>query len=344
MKRSEFKSKHDPSDEVRHLRATVSELEGKLESKRVASGQVSEAMDLVLSEVETFTPTKPAPIRVSSGKVSSPVTHCVHATDWHIGQRTNPNHVEEFGAFNLQLAEARIAKFAERVIHQTEVMRGSYNVDTCHILGTADWISGDIHDELIRTAEVPAPVQAVRAGYLLGGFAYQLSAHFERVVVDAMTAGNHDRITRKPQCEDGGLNSWGYVACAIAEQHCRNLKNVKWNTHCGLSKVVNVCGQRYLISHGDGIMGTWGIPFYGIERRKQREATARMNMPESAHFDKIVIGHFHTALNHEHWMIGGSLSGTTAYDHKEGRHSNPHQTSWFIHPSRGEFAFTRWWL
>jgi len=276
--------------------------------------------------------------------VSSPVVHCVHATDWHVGQRTNPAHIEEFGAFNLALAESRVAKFAERVVHHTDVMRASYSVPKCHVIGTADWISGDIHEELVRTAEVSAPVQAVRAGYLLGGFVYRLSAHFEQVEVDAITAGNHDRITRKPQCEDGGMNSWGYVACAIAEQHCRGLKNVKWNTHFGLSKVVNVGGQRYLIAHGDGIMGTWGIPFYGIERRKQREATARMNMPESAHFDKIVIGHFHTALNHEHWMIGGSLSGTTAFDHKEGRHSKPHQTSWMVHPDHGEFAWNRWWL
>jgi hypothetical protein len=99
-----------------------------------------------------------------------------------------------------------------------------------------------------------------------------------------------------------------------------------------------------LTSHGDGILGTWGIPFYGIERKKQREAMARMNMPIDKHFDKIVIGHFHSAVNHEHWMIGGSLSGTTEFDHKMGRHSLPHQTAWFVHPRHGEFDWSRWWL
>ena len=71
---------------------------------------------------------------------------------------------------------------------------------------------------------------------------------------------------------------------------------------------------------------------------------ARMNMPVDRHFDKIVIGHFHTALNHGDWLIGGALSGTTEHDHKEGRHSKPHQTAWFVHPKHGEFAWSRWWL
>lgn len=68
------------------------------------------------------------------------------------------------------------------------------------------------------------------------------------------------------------------------------------------------------------------------------------NMDESKRHHKMVIGHFHSALNQQDWMIGGSLSGTDANDHKEGRHSLPHQTAWFVHPSHGEFSWTRFWL
>jgi hypothetical protein len=71
---------------------------------------------------------------------------------------------------------------------------------------------------------------------------------------------------------------------------------------------------------------------------------ARMNMPEMRHFNKLVFGHFHVAVNHLDWNIGGSLSGTDANDHDQGRHAPAHQTSWVVHPSHGEFGFTRWWL
>lgn len=335
---------HAPSDELRHLKAEVARLSSALEKRKQDSGQISEAMAEVLAEVPVASVPKMLYRPPSRGRVSQPVVQVVHCSDWHIGEVVNPAHTEEFGAANYALAEARVTEFSRHIITSAQLSRHAHQIDRCHIIGTADWVSGDIHDELVRTNEFPAPVQAVRAGFLLGSFIAAKAAHFSEVVVDLLTAGNHDRITRKPQSADGGLNSWGYVVCEIARQHVSALPNVKVNVHTSLSTVINVGGVRYLISHGDGIKGTWGIPYYGIERRKQGEAMARMNMDPSRHFDKIVIGHFHSALNHEHWLIGGSLTGTTEFDHKCGRHSKPHQTSWLVHPRHKEFNWTRWWL
>jgi hypothetical protein len=341
----ELVSKHAPTDEVLHLRDEVSRLSTALNARKKDSGQIDEAMIAILEAVPVAKPPKmrfnPSPCQ---RLVESPVVHTVHATDWHIGEVVPPEHIEEFGAANYALACDRVARLGKSVIAKTQVMRNAYHVDECHVLGTADWVSGDIHDELVRTNEFPTPVQAVKSGFLLGSFLAGLAPHFAKVTVDLITAGNHDRLTRKPQSADGGRNSWGYVVCEIAKQHVSAIPNVNVRIHQSLSAIVDVAGQRYLITHGDGIKGTWGIPFYGIERKKQKEAMTRMNLAPEKHFDKIVIGHFHTALNHEHWLIGGSLSGTTEFDHKEGRHSRPHQTSWFVHPKHGEFDWTRWWL
>jgi hypothetical protein len=301
-------------------------------------------MDAVLDAVPRAEVPKSLYVPAKGLEVESPVTHVLHATDWHIGEVTNPEHVEEFGVANYAKACERVDKFSTDVIRNCAVMRKGYLIEDCVVLGTADWISGDIHDELVRTNEFPAPVQAVKSGFLLGSFIASLAPHYKRVIVYLHTAGNHDRLTRKPQSADGGLNSYGYVVCEIARQHVSSIPNVEVRIITALSAIVEVAGQRYLTSHGDGIQGTWGIPFYGIERKKQREAMARMNMPVDRHFDKIVIGHFHTALNHGDWLIGGALSGTTEHDHKEGRHSKPHQTAWFVHPKHGEFAWSRWWL
>jgi len=333
-----------PEDDVRHLRSEVERLKKALSDRKKDSGLISESMVEVLAAIEEAKPTPLVYKTPKSLKVERPVVLVAHATDWHIGEVVQPEHVEEFGSANFALAQARVEKFAGNLIRSAELARASYAVPTLHVVGTADWVSGGIHEELIRTNEFPEPVQAVKSGYLLGAFIERLAPHFESVVVDVLPAGNHDRITRKPQASEGALNSWGYVVGKIAEQYVSRLRNVKYRLHVGLSTVIEVNGRRYLIAHGDGIQGTWGIPYYGIERQKQKEAMARMNMDASKHFDKIVIGHFHSALDHEHWMIGGSLTGTNAFDHKCGRHSRPHQTSWFVHPEHGEFGFTRWWL
>jgi hypothetical protein len=332
------------TDREKHLKDEVTRLSGLLLGHKTDAGRISDVMGDILAQVKRAKPPEMCYDIKSGGKVSSPVVLVVHATDWHIGEFVKSEQVEGFGGTDYKLACARIGKLGHMIAQQADLLRNAYTLDECRIIGTADWISGDIHDELIRTNEFPAPVQAVKSGFLLGAFIAGLSAHFKRVKVDLITAGNHDRLTRKPQSSDGGLNSFGYIACEIAKQHVADCPNVDVKIHSALSAIVEVAGVRYLITHGDGIKGTWGIPFYGIERKKQKEAMARMNMEVGKHFDKIVIGHFHTALNHEHWIIGGSLTGTNAFDHKEGRYSRPHQTSWCVHPRHGEFNFSRWWL
>lgn len=333
-----------PTQTERHLKSEIARLERALAGRKRDGGQITDAMQDILAAVRVEKPPKLVAPKPTSEKVESPVVHVVHLTDWHIGEVVNKEHVEEFGEANYEIACGRINRLLQSVCNKTALMRHSYNVPCCHIVGTADWISGDIHDELVRTNEFPAPVQAVKAGFLLGSFIREISAHFQQVNVDLLPAGNHDRITRKPQSADGALNSYGYVTCEIARQAVAQCANVTVKVHHALSKVIQVGGQRYLVAHGDGIKGTWGIPFYGIERKKQKEAMARMNMKPEKHFDKILIGHFHEALNHQHWMIGGSLTGTNEFDHKEGRHCRPHQTSWFLHPKHGEFSWNRWWL
>jgi hypothetical protein len=349
ISRSQFKHFADPADEIKYLRSQVSDYETVIRSHGSASGRISELINQVIMAVPAATPPKIVytPPKLASGQlvVDSPVSHVVHLTDWHIGQRTDGAQTEEFGVNNYEVHTARVNKLLEAVIKKTTAQRAAYLCNTCRVIGTADWVSGDIHEELLRTNEFPAPVQAVKAGFLLGNFLLGLAPHFEQVIVDLLTTDNHGRLTKKCQNEDGGLNNWSYVVAEIVKQYVSKCPNIKINIHTALKVVIDVEGTRYLTSHGHGIMGTFGIPWYGLERNKMREAMKRMNAEEVKHFDKILIGHFHTALNHEHWMIGGSLTGTTAYDHQEGRHSPPHQTSWFVHPKyRGEFDWNRWFL
>jgi len=331
------------SPEMESLRAENRELLELLKKKKTSEGYISELMSDVLTAVKAEKPVKiPVPRGVDAPGKS--VTLVLHLTDWHIGLTTPASLIEEFGEFNWRIAQRRVAQLVKAVAKYTTVMRSGYTIDDCVVLGTADWTSGDIHEGLVRTNEFPAPVQAVKAGRLLGATIMSLAEIFPRVRAEIIDPGNHDRLTKKPQAQAGGFNSWGYVVGALAQDLLSQQTNVTFNHYPEMQTIVDVMGRRYLIGHGDGIIGTWGIPFYGIERKKMREATARMNMIEAKRFHKIVIGHFHTALDHEDWFIGGSLPGTDENDHKQGRHSKAHQTSWLVHPTHGEFGFTRWYL
>jgi len=334
------------SPEMDSLREKNRSLESELRQARLALGDIGEVMRDVRAEIAAEPPVRlPAGLRKPSaaGSRGKPVALVLQLTDWHIGLVTPDSMVEGFNAYNWEIAQRRVATLVDSVSRYAATMRGGYGIDDCVILCTGDYVSGDIHEGLIRTNEFQAPKQAVKAGRLLAAAIQSFAGVFPRVRVEFIAPGNHDRLTRKPQAQAGGENSWGYVVGSLAEDLLSNQENVGFSLHTAMQAMVDVMGRKYLIGHGDGIIGTWGIPFYGIDRKVGREAKARRSMPDKQ-FDRIVIGHFHTGIDHEDWLIGGSLSGTDESDHKCGRHSRAHQTSWMVHPEHGEFGFTRWYL
>jgi len=333
------------SPEAASKTAENRELKSELAQARRALGDIGLVMAEVKSAIKAVPPVKMSlvPSAIMTGDKPR-VTLVVHVTDWHIGLVVPKDMVEGFNEFNWQIAQDRVAKLRNSVLKYVDVQRHGYVIDEVVFICTGDYVSGDIHEGLIRTNEFQTPVQAVKAGRLLAWLIQSFAAVFSRVRVEFVAPGNHDRLTRKPQAQAGGENSWGYVVGCLTQEILSAQTNVLFKLHTAMQAIINVDGRRYLAGHGDGIIGTWGIPFYGIERKKMREATARMNMPEERHFHRIMIGHFHTGLDHLDWLIGGALSGTDENDHKEGRHARGHQTTFMVHPDHGEFGFTRWFL
>jgi len=331
------------SPESESLRDEIQELTGKLRTAKISQGQIDNVLSQVLKLVKHEPLVKIPHANVVPSRASQPCTLVLHLTDWHIGLVTPASMVEEFNEYSWAIAQSRVRQLLESIEKYVKVMRGGYTLDDCVVLCTGDYISGDIHEGLVRSNEFPAPMQAVKAGRLMSSAISFLAGLFPRVRVEFIAPGNHDRLTKKPQAQAGGENSYGYVVGSIAQDALERQTNVEFKLHTAMQAIVDVSGRRYLCGHGDGIIGTWGIPFYGIERKKMREATARMNMVEAKRFHKIVIGHFHTGTDHEGWLVGGSLSGTDENDHKQGRHSPAHQTTWVVN-HHGEFNFTRWLL
>ncbi len=338
----EFNAIHNPSEDVVYLRQRVKELEAKGLQAKTATGEALEIVHELREAIAVAAPVK-IEYKRQPDSVGSPCTHALHLTDWHYGAVTEKDEVDGFGEFSPAIAEQRVKQLGEMILNKTEAQRHGYNVPNLHIIGTADFISGDIHPELQVTNAFPCPVQAVRCGYLLGGLLEMFAPHFDRVTADIVTLDNHGRLTTKPQASQGGLNNWSYVVAEIAAQYVSQCPNVEVKIHAKPTALVAIGPERYLAFHGHQIRGWAGKPYYGFDRRAAMEAIKRMGVPETA-FTSLLLGHFHHAMNGDVWKLGGSLSGTDAYDHSCGRHSKPHQTSWFVHPRHGEFDWTRWWL
>lgn len=337
----ELRKEVDPDPEVRHLRAQVSKLTTVIDQMKEEDGKLDILLGDVLREVQTIKP-QAGPFIPGKGDVG-PVSLCEHFTDVHYGAVQAASEIENFGEYNPDIARERIHRFGTKILEWTVTLRQSYKIDELVVLFTGDLVSGDIQ-RLEVTNAFPTPVQAVNVAYILAEVLAMQAAHFPRVRVEFICVDNHGRLTQRPQSREAGLNNWNYIIGHIMKEVLKAHSNIAFNIYPMAEKSIDVKGHRFLLMHGNGIKGWAGIPYYGIERRTAKEAVKRMNLPEEYKFSKIVMGHFHAPLNHPYFLVGGSVSGTEAYDHSEGRHSPPIQTAWLVHPKYGEQDWSRFFL
>jgi hypothetical protein len=130
-----------------------------------------------------------------------------------------------------------------------------------------------------------------------------------------------------------------YLVYEISNTYVRQLSNLNLVRAEGAKLVANVNGFKFLLEHGDGVKGQLGIPYYGFGRVFGKEAVRRMNTDKGFHY--WCIGHFHCpAIIENKMFVNGSLSGTSEFDHINGRHALPSQTAFLVHPKYGYFNFT----
>lgn len=342
-----LKTKH--SEEVEHLQNIIKERDREMQVYRKEHGSLQHFFRQLDAAIEPLEPSRA--FYTPSTVATAPCVAVMHTTDGHHGAIQDPEEIEGFGSFSPEISTARQLGFAEDVVDWVEIHRHGYKIDELHHLVTGDLISGDIHDELRITNAWPSPVQAIRAGELLAQQIAITAPHFEKVHVHFVVADNHSRLTKKPQASEAGLNSMNYVVGYYARALLRNLPNVEFNLYPVHETVVHVANRQYLICHGADVTGWMGMPWYGIQRKVARESEARLQIimedlgrAKEVGFHKYVFGHWHVPIDLPLYMAAGSVSGTTAYDHKQGRHSKPSQSAWMVHSKYAEFDRTNFSL
>ena len=342
----ELRGRHD--EEKQELRRQLDKKDEILEGYKREKGQLEVFFKRVINHIEPITPFPSVFEKTKQKPVSeSEVVPGAHITDSHMGAVQEPDEIEEFNEFNPEICENRNIGFAHATIRWAHLHRNIYKINQLHVLMTGDLISGDIHDELKITNAFPTPVQVHRAAQVHTKQIALFAPHFERVIVHFLTEDNHSRLTKKPQAKEAGKNSMNYLVGLLMEAYLEKHNNVEFNIYPQHAKVVSIADFNYLLMHGHGIKAWMGIPWYGIERRIARESTARQHIimrdieqAKEIGFNKVIHGHFHTPFDSVKFACGGSVSGTDAFDHQHGRHSDPSQSVWMIHPKHGEFNRT----
>jgi hypothetical protein len=340
---NDLREKHSETSEV--FKETIKQKDRVLEDYRREHGRLEIFFENLKANINPI-----EPVKITYKPHSKDTTYDVvmQISDTHAGSIQEFDEIEGFNEYNYSICESRNLQYAEKFMEWVIRKRNSYRVDNLSILVTGDLVSGDIHDELRVTNEFPVTVQIIKASELLAKQVTILSPNFKHIKVEFIGADNHGRLTKKPQAKEEGINSYNYLVGYMASLHLQKFSNVEFNIYPVHEKVIHVGSRQYLLSHGHGIRGWMGIPWYSVERKQNKEARARLQiimeatenelkMMRMVGFHKFVFGHFHYPINTPNYSCCGSTQGTDAYDHQNGRHADPSQSAWIIHPLLGEF-------
>jgi len=339
---SEVRSQH--SSDIQELKRKLALKEREIAEYRSSHGSLVNLFDAIKDAIPLYDSGRIIYKSESANDKKAPVGICLLISDSHYGAIQVASEIEGFGEFSPEICEARSMKFVDEVIRWTKLNRQNYTIDNCHVLVAGDLVSGDIHEELRITNAFPVTQQVVGAARVLASQILALSPHYKKVNVHFVVEDNHARLTKKPQAKEAGVNSFNYLVGKMAELMVCQSHNVEFNIYSQYEAVVNVEGRRYLLLHGHNILGWMGLPWYSIERKVAKEAVKRLNQPDFKRFHKVILGHWHTPVSTPMYWVNGSVSGTDAYDHKNGRHSTPCQASWLVHKDHGEFSRVDWKL
>ena len=233
-------------------------------------------------------------------------------SDWHWGEVVYKKQVNGVNEFNLEIAHARAKLLVEKTVYllRHHIVNPTYPGIVLGLGG--DMFSGDIHDELSQTNEIPLlPAHLDLFGVLVWAINV-LADEFGSVFIPCVT-GNHGRNTRKPQAKNRNFTNFDWLLYQYLAKHFENDQRVTFYIPDGSDAYYRVYGHRYLMTHGDQFRGGDGIIGHlgPVTRGRQKKAARNSNVGQP--FDTMLHGHFHTYSPTMSIVGNGSLKGYDEY-------------------------------
>ena len=266
---------------------------------------------------------------------SSPGVPTLFASDWHHGEVIEPSQVGGINQYNLNIAHDRQKQLITRTIDllDSHMVNPSYPGIVFALGG--DMVSGDIHDELKETNDIPLIPAVLDLLNILTWCITTLADRFGRVFVPCVT-GNHGRNTLKIRAKDRHYTSFDWLTYQLLEKHFKSDPRVSFLIPDGPDAYYRVFGHRYLLTHGDAfragdsMIGPLGPIIRGDHKKRGRNN--QIDMP----YDTLMLGHFHQLVQMQRLIVNGSLCGYNEYAYAGNfPFERPRQGLWLTHPQHG---------
>jgi hypothetical protein len=253
------------------------------------------------------------------------------ASDWHVEERVDPLSVDNTNAYNMAVAKQRAEAFFCNTLKLVGKEQQDARIDTLVLALLGDFISSNIHDELMETCEV-SPVEAAMyaQNLLASGIEYLLAKSKLQLIVPCCV-GNHSRITHKVHVATEQGNSLEWMIYNNLARYFAGNKRVTFVLSKSYFTWVNVYGYDLRFHHGHAMRYNGGVGGLTVPVLR---AIARYDLDRKAYLD--IFGHFHHPLDGGKFICNGSLIGDTPYGKRIGFSGKPVQQFFLIQEGYGK--------
>lgn len=323
-----FKAKHDPA-------TIIARLEGELKDAHSQVGMQAAIREVLGIHGLADHETAPAWTYQPPAVKESPGVPVLFLSDLHWGEVVYRAQVNGVNEFDLKIAHQRLRHTVETAIRLTKILDAEMRYPGIVVPLGGDMISGDIHDELVATNELPSIPAVLDLAEHLESAIGLLADTYGKVFLPCVS-GNHGRNTRKTWAKNRNATSFDWMLYQILRKAFSKDKRVQFFVPAGSDALFKVYGVRYLLTHGDqfkagdSIIGPIGPLARGRQKKLARDQAVGRD------FDVMLAGHWHTYIHMTNMIINGSLKGLDEYA-AAGNFSfeEPQQALWIVHPKYG---------
>lgn len=267
--------------------------------------RLSKEKDAILTLVKT-----PQNLRIRNinkdGKLSA--IPFIVASDWHVEETVTADSVNQLNEFNLKIADERINNFFKNSLKLLKIHSQEVKIDTVVFALLGDFISGNIHEELLETASLrPAEAIAWVMQRIDAGIKFFLDNTKYNFIIPCHV-GNHTRITEKVHMATEAGNSLESIMYNFLATKYKNEKRLTFIIAEGYHTYLDLYGYTIRMHHGHAIKYGGGVGGIFIPTYK---AISQWNRARTATLD--IFGHYHQLKNGGNFISNGSLIGWSPY-------------------------------
>lgn len=250
-------------------------------------------------------------------------------SDWHVEENVDPDTVNDMNEFTLKIAKERIEKLVTKNVDMIKLFQLDTEINEVIIALLGDFISGDIHEELLETAEVP-PMEALIwvQSMIISAIEYILENTEVKLTIPCHS-GNHARTTAKSRNATEAGHSLEYMMYHNIARHFEDEPRITFLVTKSHWSFIELYGMVIRFHHGHKINYRGGV---GKIFPSAFNAISKLDDTRKADLD--IFGHFHVTYDGGTFICNGSLIGYTAYSARFG-YEPPKQTFLLIHKNLG---------